>query len=75
MNENLLLVAQLTKTSKTIEFWSDLFIVKDLKNGVVSIDSSYLVPKYKLYNLCDSLENDFGLIGPISLIAQDNDRT
>ena len=37
LSENLILVFQLTKTKKTVEFWSDRFIVKDLRLGMENI--------------------------------------
>ena len=48
-----LLVAQLTKTKKTVEFWLDRFNVKDSRLGGAVVALGYLAPKYELCKSCD----------------------
>ena len=45
MSANLLSISQLTKTNKTIEFWSDRFIMKDIRCGGETISFGILDPK------------------------------
>ena len=53
LNANPLLFSQQTKTKNTVEFWSDNFIMKDLRLGRKIVASGILDPKDGLYKLCD----------------------
>ena len=66
MSENLLLVAQLMKTNKTAEFWSDCFIVMNVRCGGETIVSRILDHKDGIYKLCDSRTP--GLIAPVTQV-------
>ena len=72
LSVNLMSVAQLTQTGKNVEFWSNHFIIKDMRHGGVSIATGYLDPKYMLYRFCDSPRHDSGLT---PLVSQTDDRS
>ena len=69
----MLLVSQLTKTEKIIEFWLDRFIIKDLRIGREIVSSGVLEPKYGLYNFYYSPMNVSKMIGMTTLITQTDD--
>ena len=74
LSVNLLSIAQLKQTKKIVEFWLDLFIVKDPRLwGVRTVASGYLNPKDKFYKFRDYPMNVFWVTGSIALIAQTYD--
>jgi len=54
LSVNLLLVAQITSTCKTVKFWLDRFVVEDLNNVGSPIVVGNMDPKDWLYKFCDS---------------------
>ena len=74
LSANLLSFAQLTKTEKIVEFWSNHFIVKDLRLAGAIVSSGYFHHKDRLYKLCDSFRLNTPIAttttsGPTTLIT------
>ena len=74
LSANLLSVSQLTNTNNIVEFWSNIFIVKDLRLGGEIFTSWYLHHKYRLCKLCDSFRLTTSITtnatsGPTTLIT------
>ena len=75
LSANLLSVAQLMNSKKTVEFWLDRFIVKDLSLCEEIVALGILDPKYGLCRFCDPLLNFFWTIGLNALVTQIDDRS
>ena len=62
-------VSQLTNTKKTVEFWLDRFVMKDIRCVGENLASIILDPKDGIYKLCDSW-----MSGMITLVAHVDER-
>ena len=73
LSANLLSVSHLTNTKKTIELWSDRFIVKDprLRGNLVSL--GVLDSKDKIYNSCYPPMIFSRMTGMNALVTQTDD--
>jgi hypothetical protein len=59
LSANLLLVSQLKKTCKIVEFWLYRFFVRDLKKGRSIVIGEFLDPKDNLYKFFDMTQPDY----------------
>jgi len=64
----MLFIPQLTPIGKTIEFWLDRFVVKDINNDFDIVVEGILNCKDTLYKFCGLTQNDIGLTTLIVMI-------